>query len=1699
MTNQEVPILGSNPSGMAVTPPPPQTAAQEMPLPGLSRLPRKKYGVHDTITDKKRERTVRAPGKYGGKYRRVWSKRLHKYYIKYGAAPKSTEQGENPPLSKPEPSQSFSIQGSEAVHSANNIIRYDGKTIYAKYINTLGETLYEKLLKNMSVSRYTDEKRKNTLHLTYENVTTLSAEIAQNSRKNQFFILDAAKKIVFAKERSKSKVDLALRYATSLVAQYIAMEHVRVNNAVQSGGYIEHTSPVVPPDQSPEELVEFKKTVHKNKKLGLHAITQETSLVGQEAFQNALNSIKDVVASFNQDSSEKILDVSLFEEVFLQIAEKAFACGLHCLSSSHIKLLAKSTKISYEKLKETQQLLSDVYTENYGKILSERIERNIPVPTVHPQIDPTELMEFPHWGYGHFNEQGQWVYGNPASIANPIILARSGKFFFGKFSYSIKKSSSSAIELKIHGNDKVKSSTFYINAEVGVSSTTAQKIKNLVENLEYNNYISARFWEMVDGQDDTYILNPREGENPYGLTFIATKLPTGWNVKVWREDTFGSDGWVMERSIEDVGDLSVSVIPMIGGLTADYICASIVDTVASVSTQSALPMPTQIAKNSSPWTARGNIENYLDSTGNYSGQTVSRQQRTITSSERTTKIPAEDLLEYLPSIDQFEKFISIKNPNKKHCRAKFAGSKYYVDVLRPEEATLVINLCANDGMIVDTRKIEDFDGEDLDIQIIAKLVLAKSHLINKSFSYDSLELNLMKGIADISSENIIVPEEETLSRIQVNSFSKPERQFMSAQPITSRTLYSPIPIARTPYNVVTKIRSRNAAGMVQAEYGLQDSAGQYRFRYKDDYPEFVPPSRVAQVTQALTDIALYRDRLLRKSEIRLEKSAGNEKVEDSFEVDCSVFPLSERLKKAKQLFHDNDELHDKKITGIVGNDVEIPLSSVSDWRISRKKFSKNDIENAKSILENFYETSQTSADQYWAGALLYALNSCNPKYKEENVFTAIENAMKNSLKDIGEKFDIEFTQKSYTFLVPNSDNGMVVSITLYDRKQSTDEKNSPYVYFWKTDQGSLVQVPVDSQWLWKVEVIAADNERKAVIDCLGPEDPSNFFATFGEILSVLVPKILKVFTNYYRSISESILTAEPIHQQLFFSLPQKGQAKDRQFLQVPVLPDCCMLEYFNEDVIRKWLTNMFPSLHGARQNAAHANTDVLSHLINSARMVDQERIDGYSPANSIFSEHDAQLLRIAMLLHDVGKASPEDGGVGSYSDNHHVASERLASSILPMFGVSEDENRHVCFWIRHHDIIGNGLRGDYGDIDSTIKHLSSVITSTYDLEMLYHVFRCDVDSIEEYSPEKNNYGIMKSKALGITPQELFKLARKKLIQKSSHKGEKNDKMPFVSDKEHPMPMLPIYDPQNQQLKLDAEYVEKAFRFPTWRMSNSSLPQPYMKSYYSYAKMLYKQAKNSPQLSFSKAFGMNYEGATGRILRGFIFVSKDDLNNIFSNGIIPKENVNSSEGIELYVNAPVKDIKDSDLFRKNFELGKTCILTVDYHSGKTTKWSRFVEEESSPYQFWREWKSVHLGGMTALHHPFVFASCVSTSALEMGYNTLVLDSENEESNKVLCLDPARIALISAFQIKDSNKGIEIEGEKISTVKFMTVDINSVNAKKNEVYLRELPEKELQLARHHDLYVRTEVIEDKERPIIGSGGLWNGSPGLKKRFE
>lgn len=79
----------------------PPVAPSVQPFPGQS-------------TPERRDRTVRAPGTRGGHYRRVWSERKHKWYVKYGDAPTQFKVGANVPLGA-EGNQASPPQGSAPV------------------------------------------------------------------------------------------------------------------------------------------------------------------------------------------------------------------------------------------------------------------------------------------------------------------------------------------------------------------------------------------------------------------------------------------------------------------------------------------------------------------------------------------------------------------------------------------------------------------------------------------------------------------------------------------------------------------------------------------------------------------------------------------------------------------------------------------------------------------------------------------------------------------------------------------------------------------------------------------------------------------------------------------------------------------------------------------------------------------------------------------------------------------------------------------------------------------------------------------------------------------------------------------------------------------------------------------------------------------------------------------------------------------------------------------------------------------------------------------------------------------------------------------------------------------------------------------------------------------------------------------------
>ena len=133
------------------------------------------------------------------------------------------------------------------------------------------------------------------------------------------------------------------------------------------------------------------------------------------------------------------------------------------------------------------------------------------------------------------------------------------------------------------------------------------------------------------------------------------------------------------------------------------------------------------------------------------------------------------------------------------------------------------------------------------------------------------------------------------------------------------------------------------------------------------------------------------------------------------------------------------------------------------------------------------------------------------------------------------------------------------------------------------------------------------------------------------------------------------------------------------------------------------------------------------------------------------------------------------------------------------------------------------------------------------------------------------------------------------------------------------------------------------------------------------------------------------------------------------------------------------------------------------------------------------------------HTFTYGANVSKAALDMGYNTILLDGEAHEGNKILCLDPARIALITAFELLDGEDGIRID-EKNSSVKFLKINTKSMNGQVDAVFLPKLSEKEIALSKNHPLFIHENRNEDgTKQAIVGSGGLWNGSPGTRKKYE
>jgi tRNA nucleotidyltransferase/poly(A) polymerase len=110
------------------------------------------------------------------------------------------------------------------------------------------------------------------------------------------------------------------------------------------------------------------------------------------------------------------------------------------------------------------------------------------------------------------------------------------------------------------------------------------------------------------------------------------------------------------------------------------------------------------------------------------------------------------------------------------------------------------------------------------------------------------------------------------------------------------------------------------------------------------------------------------------------------------------------------------------------------------------------------------------------------------------------------------------------------------------------------------------------------------------------------------------------------------------------------------------------------------------ALRGLEQNRYH-HLDAWEHTLECLRAAEHPGLlgRGVLPAGTV-SDEGARELRWALLLHDLGKAECRErspGGDWSFH-NHHLASERIAASVLARMRLSRRRSRRIRRLVREH-------------------------------------------------------------------------------------------------------------------------------------------------------------------------------------------------------------------------------------------------------------------------------------------------------------------------------------------------------------------------------------------------------------------------------
>lgn len=545
-------------------------------------------------------------------------------------------------------------------------------------------------------------------------------------------------------------------------------------------------------------------------------------------------------------------------------------------------------------------------------------------------------------------------------------------------------------------------------------------------------------------------------------------------------------------------------------------------------------------------------------------------------------------------------------------------------------------------------------------------------------------------------------------------------------------------------------------------------------------------------------------------------------------------------------------------------------------------------------------------------------------------------------------------------------------------------------------------------------------------------------------------------------------------------------------------------------VVRKWMTSTFPSVIDVNLNVSKGQYSILQHLLDSTASVDTVRKDGYSPALELNNSAKCKMLRAVMLFHDIGKISILDGGRGPFSKNHGKISASIAKKFLEKFQFLDSDIAKITKFIAHHDMFKNALEGKLGHLDEALSHIGRIAKNPSDIQMFYHIYRCDNDSFPEYIQDMTQEKV--SSKIFITAEELCEhlVRNTKLAQYSP-----------IEDSAMNIPVSKFLFPDSQQ---EIEHSESEFVIKTNNFLSSSVirqesirTNSYNPEYFHKMQHLIKEIQLNPDLSFARSLGMSYEGATGSIVRCFLWTDPSVLNSIFAFGL-KKYTGSENRIIEAVINSPSPGHKTTTaLFRDGdhpeLSAEAKAIIVFDYHAGNPI----YHEELLAVRQLVRSWKISKMGRqLFSMNFDRYDISSQSSIALSLGYSSIVrriFTSLNDPMPSISCLDPNRIALLTAYVLP---RGIHV-GSSVNEIGQThnsyaaypaKIEVFEKNGNRSIVTLPSLPFNELFLSPTHSHFCAiqsgdSQVLKSKKigsgfgSPLIGEKGLWRGLPKISPR--